>query len=1337
MGGKSIFKALRTLAAVATVLYAAPWRPPRAAHAQPYVQTQAALTAQAPPADASSRRDAADDGPGNVRDAGAEVTAGAPDRAAPVADAAPASVVNAPTPPPVNTPTLAPASPACASNYRLFVDELAQRINNRLGIESVRSAVADRAAMVVLVPDVADARLSYLRRGILDAATLAFEHAGYQIVARVEPTPAGRSNADEAAPAGKVGVLILRQAVRTERGGDVSAGYAPRLVIALLVPERPDTGPDMDALAVSLCAVSLCATTVGSATPIWSATERAVLVGPTFSGSSAALLGAIERYRGETRFVVVNGSASGAAARDFLLGHDGVIDLRSTTLPDDELEQRFYEFLIGAGLTTESHTSPGGRRRLQHVAILRETGSGYGAASTARDPEDERREVGVRYEPELRLTYPLHVAAVRAAYLRQDRLRHEHPQAVASAPLGLSNVLDPVVLQDGDGDRDGDGDALSLLSQDVGLNQMLAESAHEGVRFLGIKATDPADVVFLARRVHDAAPDIRLFILQADQYFLHPAFRRDMLGTFVVTPYPFLGTNPLDLGTSQGNEDADWDHHFSFANSGSEGVHNAIAYGMSFLVRDRSARGLLSEYMPFRCAGTARPRSPRAPHVRSIEQRLARLRPPPVWIAVIGNTGLAPVAVMPGREAPDHRSPWTPVDRSATAGASTSVAHCPTDLVHVQLDSDVIPPRFTAFVLFTLSAFASLLGLWELARGGRRLLAVRDIGRRWRSYYAFLLVESTVVGVALSSLIALQTVASGAFAADLRIASVAMGAGVVASVVTAWLMCFALVNLRREAPDATPLDAAGLLVTLLPAYLAVLALSSFAERSLLCSLPPYVSTPRMFALRALPLLNGVTPMTPWLLLLGSIFWCAHARRKRVLELLTYWSVAPEYPAVAPTGPPDALPLDAILAAGLPLRARWATFKPILLDLVDSVLRGSSFTHVRDALMWPLLRDLFARLRHGGLTTPVTERKLPMSAALGELLPEEEALHRMQAPPLPSAPHLATLVGLWGGALGLMAFFPIETIEASLLRGLLLLALVTNTAVGTATALRLARHWRLLEPLLRRLGTHAVGGAFTRVAPALADRVERQLALRRDDLARMAVCAEMLRAALRRMALAKDLPDALAAHAAGWWEREREIAERLGEAREAAAVGDRVDVALGARVLPLLIATSREVVGALQANWWRSRTGSAGPFADLAAVAEALEAYVATVLAVLVNRQVRPIRWYFLAVVGMAVLTLFALSVYPFRPRSVVLFVSWMTVLVVSGTTLSVYVQMDRNTVLSRIAGTTPGKSSFDLAFFSRIFTLGLVPLLSLVAAQFPQIVRVFYDVLTPFARLLR
>lgn len=92
--------------------------------------------------------------------------------------------------------------------------------------------------------------------------------------------------------------------------------------------------------------------------------------------------------------------------------------------------------------------------------------------------------------------------------------------------------------------------------------------------------------------------------------------------------------------------------------------------------------------------------------------------------------------------------------------------------------------------------------------------------------------------------------------------------------------------------------------------------------------------------------------------------------------------------------------------------------------------------------------------------------------------------------------------------------------------------------------------------------------------------------------------------------------------------------------------------------------------------------------------------------------------------------------YPAQPRQVLLGFSWACIIASVAASVRVFIQMDRNEVISHITGTTPNRTTWDLAFVSRLLLWVVVPLLSLFAAQFPDVGRTLLQWLQPIQKAL-
>ncbi|HSS48280.1 MAG TPA: hypothetical protein VLX28_04980, partial [Thermoanaerobaculia bacterium] len=95
----------------------------------------------------------------------------------------------------------------------------------------------------------------------------------------------------------------------------------------------------------------------------------------------------------------------------------------------------------------------------------------------------------------------------------------------------------------------------------------------------------------------------------------------------------------------------------------------------------------------------------------------------------------------------------------------------------------------------------------------------------------------------------------------------------------------------------------------------------------------------------------------------------------------------------------------------------------------------------------------------------------------------------------------------------------------------------------------------------------------------------------------------------------------------------------------------------------------------------------------------------------------------------------AVRAYTFEPKQFFSICLWMIMIPAIILTLWVFLEMDRNASLSAIAGTTPGRVTFDRAFFTNFLSYGLVPLLGVVVSQFPQISRLFVGWLNPLLHI--
>jgi hypothetical protein len=94
------------------------------------------------------------------------------------------------------------------------------------------------------------------------------------------------------------------------------------------------------------------------------------------------------------------------------------------------------------------------------------------------------------------------------------------------------------------------------------------------------------------------------------------------------------------------------------------------------------------------------------------------------------------------------------------------------------------------------------------------------------------------------------------------------------------------------------------------------------------------------------------------------------------------------------------------------------------------------------------------------------------------------------------------------------------------------------------------------------------------------------------------------------------------------------------------------------------------------------------------------------------------------------------STFAFQPKNFFILALWSTMVAASVATLVVFVQMERDATLSAIGGSEAGKVTYDWAFVSKLLIYTVVPVLGLIASQFPSMGRIFSSLLDPLARVL-
>jgi hypothetical protein len=212
------------------------------------------------------------------------------------------------------------------------------------------------------------------------------------------------------------------------------------------------------------------------------------------------------------------------------------------------------------------------------------------------------------------LPFPLHISALRASSegsnpSRQITTLLTNPRAFFPiwSPPSPSNDLLPSFSQE-----------LDRPEADVAMFDLLSILASEHIHYVGIVATDTQDAIYLAKTVNEHCPDTTIFLLTSNLFFLNPDIAAELSGTIMVSTYPLFNMNQhftFPFPDSSGSHS-----HMQFSSNADEGIFNAVE-----ALIEQPER--IKEYD--------------APFSFPEEQRN-----PPIWITAIGKKDFVPLDVL-------------------------------------------------------------------------------------------------------------------------------------------------------------------------------------------------------------------------------------------------------------------------------------------------------------------------------------------------------------------------------------------------------------------------------------------------------------------------------------------------------------------------------------------------------------------------------------------------------------------------------------------------------------------------------------------------------------------
>jgi hypothetical protein len=1250
--------------------------------------------------------------------------------------------------------------------------------------------------MIATIPDVIDSGLGYqfetalqaLRRGaeaevggqsyFRDRSFLPWDDRGAE---------ADQQKNSAACRTSTPGIILFR-------GGDPNRG---RLFAMLLVGESPTAGlrqaAMLSALEIQKRFAEYRERKEGAEEPA----RQVSIIGPSFSGSAQSLRLVLKNWADPdqnpepVRFRIISGTATGSRVPGWLgrkgepLTATSTISYAATTVPAATVECSYLGFLAHRLGLPDDGREPA---TLSGVATLSESGTEFGATTDG---------VGCRFRAGHSLHFPFHVSSLRDAYEdldHQDGAKKEGSIARAtSLDASLREGRVPLDVESAPSQK-------TRTAQDIALIHVLERISTSHVRHLAIHATDVGDAIFLARKIRDVAPDVRLAFFDADALLLHSSFRRELIGSLVVTPYPFLGLAEFAQPATNGRT------FDGFESGNAEGLFNAV------LAQRGAGPKELKDYL------------------------VGSHAPLPTWISTIGRGLLVPARVRAtadcegtiyGAEPPERstelarlcelrklpRERLTPGERQAIRGAFNEKY-----AAELRLLQDAKTP-YTWSLIFATLAFASFFDR-KLRERQRRRFTEREIPEglnpmtpdglnpeipdelrphfdqlldqtiartKWRLYdairsflfvlglgymgalyllglvvhgglsfdalveVAFLEAVGAAVGAVLVLLAVVDFVAAvGRYRKDYGTLAERVGSSLlpwkwrdVAEAMDAPESAGPDAPSSRAAPpsekplvqrltlgfgiaepggriDAARASFAQLRIVTAATVLVALFFSADLVYDLLRTSPllggegfgGYARLTLML-IRSANLTNGVSPSTPALLCIACVYvWC-YGRMARLLAAHRISTSAP------PDGETDLVstPIRLVLYPEYVRTGKDMGFTSVERDLMNTIWRPITGTYY--------------------VAATVTIAVFPVVVF---------TLKRLST--------LESSAGTWflGAGLALCSFL-----------------------IGV-TLVQLVQYWFAFERLLKRTMEHPLGPAFGSIPEFARDSVDRQVSRRPDDALRWSSCA-LLYCSLMRSAGAVAEPKLLSARRAELDAHARELDLKRTEAlkvlggRKPALAHEKPLESVEPRAFTEAAhpqdALTREVIAAagtvtsLLEVAWRSvgttaqtpsasggrDTPSAGPNDALTPAESALgselrwlrsaQSFVAAVVTLLIHRHARQFRYFLWATTLGALLLLLAVASYPFEPYRLILTYIWVITGSVVGVCFWVYMRMDRNTWMSLVAGTPPNEVTLDRAFWLRVLAWVVIPLLSVAAAQYPELANFLYNLVGPFTRALR
>jgi hypothetical protein len=446
--------------------------------------------------------------------------------------------------------------------------------------------------LIATIPDPRDSHLDYSFDRNLDAMQRAIEVTGYKLDRY--RLPWGRAMSSQQ-PGGETPYQQRRLYTR-EPGIILFRNIRPedrRLLILFLVGETPTTGIHKDAFSNALDQI-VRLHEAGIATAAEDGSMNVRVLGPTFSGSATSLALSLKEFfdkkeqTARARVQIISGSATAINKNDILCltGNYQKVTFNTTVPSDTDVRTAFIKYLADIRAIDVNSEEP-------QIAILTEGNTDYGQKSnpqagtgtgssgnSAKTENKDEPDEGSPCHPDktpakaqiddhiLSLTFPLHISKLRSEVSKTRMAKTEAGDSAFNEPHETS-----LQLNEGSDARDVIPlfSPLETASTELVLREILSAIQREPIRYIGLVATDVQDQIFLVRVLRKHCPNAVIFMFNGDLLYLHSEANLDFQGALVISPYPLFNLNQY------------WSYPFNgekgrvqFASHATQGVYNAL-----------------------------------------------------------------------------------------------------------------------------------------------------------------------------------------------------------------------------------------------------------------------------------------------------------------------------------------------------------------------------------------------------------------------------------------------------------------------------------------------------------------------------------------------------------------------------------------------------------------------------------------------------------------------------------------------------------------------------------------------------------------------------------------